>query len=243
MRWLTVKCLYIATVTSTSSLLHYPDTRLLFSTCARPKFLMNVLMSSELAPICSGMSFCCLYKITTAPNAYQRSRLSSSNIGLTFTYKYSLTFLPSQSYVCFSQDSERPGGWIRPLWYHLSQSDPGFGRLTLLKLIIGLQLARLADLPRDVLTHAGEIARGLSDESARRHESSESYKVARRRKTVLRVCDIWHRSVSLFLTLICLSLSDENNVNASFWAFKTPRPRVPCLFDRLAGKIDKGTCR
>jgi len=51
----------------------------------------------------------------------------------------------------------------------------------------GLQLARLADLPKDVLTHAGKIARGISNESARRHESSESCKVAKRRKAVLKM--------------------------------------------------------
>jgi DNA mismatch repair protein MSH4 len=36
---------------------------------------------------------CHLVQIMTGLNAWQRSRLSSSNIGLTFTYKYSLTFL------------------------------------------------------------------------------------------------------------------------------------------------------
>jgi DNA mismatch repair protein MSH4 len=58
----------------------------------------------------------------------------------------------------------------------------------LLKPIIGLQLARLADLPNDALTHAGKIASDLGDESTRGHKSSESCKVARRRKTVLKVC-------------------------------------------------------
>jgi DNA mismatch repair protein MSH4 len=64
----------------------------------------------------------------------------------------------------------------------------------LLKLIIGLQLARLADLPKDALTHAGKIAGDLSGEAAQGHESSESCKVARRRKAVLKVCfGIWKR--------------------------------------------------
>jgi DNA mismatch repair protein MSH4 len=64
----------------------------------------------------------------------------------------------------------------------------------LLKLIIGLQLARLADLPKDAVTHAGKIASDLSTESARGHKSSESCKVARRRKAVLKVCcDAWKR--------------------------------------------------
>jgi hypothetical protein len=63
-----------------------------------------------------------------------------------------------------------------------------------LNLTTGLQLARLADLPKDVLTHAGKITLNLGDESARMDESSESCKVARRRKAVLKVCcDTWHR--------------------------------------------------
>lgn len=51
----------------------------------------------------------------------------------------------------------------------------------------GLQLARLADLPKDAVTHAGKIASDLSTESARGHKSSESCKVARRRKAVLKM--------------------------------------------------------
>jgi hypothetical protein len=51
----------------------------------------------------------------------------------------------------------------------------------------GLQLARLADLPKDVLTYAGQIAHRLGDESRQKQESSESCRVAKRRKAVLRV--------------------------------------------------------
>lgn len=51
----------------------------------------------------------------------------------------------------------------------------------------GLQLARLADLPKDVLTQAREIAHSLGDESIRSLENSESSKVARRRKVVLKL--------------------------------------------------------
>jgi hypothetical protein len=67
----------------------------------------------------------------------------------------------------------------------------------------------------DVLTNAGKIARSLSDESARKHESSESCKVARRRKAVLKVCcGTWHR-LRTFGILTCLrhELLDENNVD------------------------------
>jgi DNA mismatch repair protein MSH4 len=52
---------------------------------------------------------------------------------------------------------------------------------------LGLQLARLADLPKDVLIEAEKVAQHLSDESAQNDENSESAKVARRRKTVLKV--------------------------------------------------------
>jgi len=79
-----------------------------------------------------------------------RSRLSSSNIGLTFTYKI-------------------VNGLMDDLDHY------------------GLQLARLADLPKDAVTHAGKIASDLSTESARGHKSSESCKVARRRKAVLKM--------------------------------------------------------
>ncbi|KAH9982043.1 hypothetical protein BGW80DRAFT_729 [Lactifluus volemus] len=51
----------------------------------------------------------------------------------------------------------------------------------------GLQLARLADLPKDVLIGAEKVAQHLSDESAQNDENSESAKVARRRKTVLKL--------------------------------------------------------
>lgn len=61
-------------------------------------------------------------------------------------------------------------------------------RLTCAKTTAGLQLARLADLPNDVLTYAGQIVHRLGDESKQKQESSESCKVAKRRKAVLRVC-------------------------------------------------------
>jgi len=105
----------------------------------------------------------------------------------------------------------------------------------LLKLTIGLQLARLADLPKDVLTHAGKIANDLSDESAQGDESSESCKVARRRKAVLKVCCSTRQCVRTFdisiLTCLHDELLDENNVDTSLRTFETPEPRVSCLFD------------
>ncbi|KAH9036606.1 muts domain V-domain-containing protein [Lactarius pseudohatsudake] len=74
----------------------------------------------------------------------QRSCRSSSNIGMTFTYKY-------------------------------------------LVLTIRLQLARLADFPKDVLTEAEKVAHRLDERSTQGNENSESSKVARRRKAVLKL--------------------------------------------------------
>lgn len=52
---------------------------------------------------------------------------------------------------------------------------------------LGLQLARLADLPKDVLVEAEKVARHLSEGSMLGDENSESSKVAKRRKIVLKV--------------------------------------------------------
>jgi DNA mismatch repair protein MSH4 len=60
-----------------------------------------------------------------------------------------------------------------------------------------LQLARLADLPKEVLMEAGEVARRLNDVSAQKNENSESIKVARRRKAVLKVDTLWRINLVL----------------------------------------------
>ncbi|KAH9045814.1 muts domain V-domain-containing protein [Lactarius hengduanensis] len=52
---------------------------------------------------------------------------------------------------------------------------------------IGLQLARLADFPKDVLTEAEKVAQRLDERSTQGNENSESSKVARRRKAVLKL--------------------------------------------------------
>ncbi|KAI0271729.1 muts domain V-domain-containing protein [Gloeopeniophorella convolvens] len=80
----------------------------------------------------------------------QKSRMSSSSIGMTFNYKI-VNGLP--------ENMEH----------------------------YGLQLARLADLPADVLTEASTIANRLADTSTQQDENSESSKVAKRRKAVLRL--------------------------------------------------------
>lgn len=80
----------------------------------------------------------------------QKSRRSSSNIGMNFTYK--IVNGPADEVEHY-----------------------------------GLQLARLADLPKDVLVEAEKVAQHLSEGSMLGDESSESSKVAKRRKAVLKL--------------------------------------------------------
>jgi DNA mismatch repair protein MSH4 len=54
---------------------------------------------------------------------------------------------------------------------------------------VGLELARLADLPQDVLVEGKRVAKNLAALHARHEENSESSKIAMRRKALLRVCD------------------------------------------------------
>lgn len=51
----------------------------------------------------------------------------------------------------------------------------------------GLELARLADLPDDVLKEGRRIAEGLQDLQDRQQQDSRTNKVAIRRKALLRV--------------------------------------------------------
>lgn len=53
--------------------------------------------------------------------------------------------------------------------------------------LLGLELARLADLPSDVLTEAQRVAETLATLHARGEEESEGSRTAMRRKAVLRV--------------------------------------------------------
>jgi DNA mismatch repair protein MSH4 len=55
----------------------------------------------------------------------------------------------------------------------------------------GIELARLADLPADVLTEAKRVAEKLASLHARGEESSVSHNIAVRRKALLRVILIY----------------------------------------------------
>lgn len=52
---------------------------------------------------------------------------------------------------------------------------------------LGLELARLADLPDDVLTEAQRVAVRLTELEESRKQSSESIRIATHRKALLRV--------------------------------------------------------
>ena len=52
---------------------------------------------------------------------------------------------------------------------------------------LGIELARLADLPADVLSNAKSVVDNISSFQARREESSKSYRSSMRRKALLRV--------------------------------------------------------
>ena len=62
-----------------------------------------------------------------------------------------------------------------------------FDAVNTLHLSAGLELARLADLPDDVLREGRHIAEGLQDLQERQEQDSRTNKVAIRRKALLRV--------------------------------------------------------
>ncbi|KAJ8088884.1 hypothetical protein PM082_014130 [Marasmius tenuissimus] len=55
------------------------------------------------------------------------------------------------------------------------------------RVTFGLELARLADLPGDILTEAQRVAERLAELQTRHHGQSESSKIASRRKALLRL--------------------------------------------------------
>lgn len=52
---------------------------------------------------------------------------------------------------------------------------------------LGLELAKLADLPEDVFTEAERISNKLADQQALKREANKSTKAELRRKAMLRV--------------------------------------------------------
>jgi hypothetical protein len=74
---------------------------------------------------------------------------------------------------------------------------------------IGLELARLADLPEDVLTEGRKMAEKLTALHAKRQGESESGKISARRKALLRV-----KNSSSFLS-VSPDLMDATAPNAA----------------------------
>jgi len=70
--------------------------------------------------------------------------------------------------------------------------------------IVGLELARLADLPEDVLTEAYRVSGILSMLHAKREDESEGSRTAIKRKALLRVTLFLH---AFILLLECLGNS------------------------------------
>lgn len=75
---------------------------------------------------------------------------------------------------------------------------------------IGIELARLADLPADVLSEGKRVASNLAELDARNQGDSESTKIALRRKALLRVI------ISFFLSA---PSSLPSSVFRQFWCY------------------------
>jgi DNA mismatch repair protein MSH4 len=65
------------------------------------------------------------------------------------------------------------------------------------KWFLGLELARLADLPQDVITEGRRVAEHLARMDAQNEEESESSRISRRRKAFLRVTSFKHTIFSV----------------------------------------------
>ena len=84
----------------------------------------------------------------------------------------------------------------------------------------GIELARLADLPADVLSEAKRVADKLSSRQLQSEEASESHKLTVRRKALLRV---------VFFTIECSagSMSPVSSERSS----SRPTSTLHCLIE------------
>ena len=71
-------------------------------------------------------------------------------------------------------------------------------KLVAISCTAGLELARLADFPEDVLVEAHRVSAKLTELEARKKEDSKFNKVAVRRKAMLRVTTIFFLSSFLY---------------------------------------------
>lgn len=117
--------------------------------------------------------------------------------------------------------------------------------LSIITGLTGIDLARLADLPSDVLVESRRVAERLADLQKSHEESSESRKIANRRKALLRVIPFSVTSSCVYAYLVCLgycttflwtlrlgydslfgiwpSLIAPDAINSSVWTFCSTR--------------------
>ena len=113
----------------------------------------------------------------------QRS-ISNNNFEMIFQYTYvTLSELSSLCLITFCRVADGA-----------SEDDSHYGMvgffspsLSIITGLKGIDLARLADLPSDVLAESRRVAERLADLQKSHEESSESRKIANRRKALLRV--------------------------------------------------------
>lgn len=111
----------------------------------------------------------------------------------------------------------------------------------------GLELARLADLPANVLTESKRVAETLAELHARQKEDSKSSKIAMRRKALLRVISFLPLGFSWICGHRCLYLLTlnptfivANPTHASSGPFCTPRSRPARLYSPVPNRYYQG---
>ena len=120
----------------------------------------------------------------------QRSCQSTSNnsLGMIFQYTYMSHYLRLSSLCLITSltglQMARQKMAIIMVW---SAFLAFFSIIVYYNWLIGIDLARLADLPLDVLVESRRVAERLTVLQTRQEESSESRKIAIRRKALLRV--------------------------------------------------------
>jgi len=81
--------------------------------------------------------------------------------------------------------------------------------------LLGLELARLADLPTDVLTEATRVAEKLSALQAKAEEESASSKIALRRKALLRVIFFFLETIISVLRHLEIATNLSSGIDSS----------------------------
>lgn len=125
----------------------------------------------------------------------QKARHSSTNFGLSFQYRYRCLCVSAT--FEFGLRCRAESSMVLPRLWSTMVFIPSPDRAETLTFCTGLDLARLADLPDDVITEARRVSDKLTELEARKNEDSKSNKIAIRRKALLRV--------KLFLCALCLA--------------------------------------